>query len=315
MDSLRIMEKEVVNIVKSQFPDLEFDSAFRLFSGTNQIFTVKAGDFSVIFRKFGKNQMISPENERRNFKIAADAGLGPSCLFQNNDYRIEEFIYGETLQRTQVSQYATEIVPSLFAFHSLAKGSGESSTLSFLNSWTHLFTSRLDYFKKNLIQIADEEKEIISCISEAIFSNDFKAKSFLPSDSELVFSHNDFSYGNIIKGRDRYWLIDYEYAGLGHPSIDIASFVIDSMFDYSTPTYQYFPDEEVPHSTQLNLVGTYAELAKIDPDDLWNEVCRGKAVVNYLGILWAACMYEPGNINMLKYSLIRLNLFNKYGLN
>ena len=156
------------------------------------------------------------------------------------------------------------------------------------------------------------EKELISTILNGIESEEKEAKSLLPKTDKVVFSHNDFSYGNIIFDNHKYWIIDYEYAGVGFPSIDLASYIIESMFDFSTPQYRFLPEDEISHSTQLEFVGKYSELARLDSDDLWNEVCKSKAVVCFLGMLWAACMYTPGNVDMLNYSLKRLELYYKY---
>ena len=312
----KIMEDEVLNIIKSHLPSymnacIDDTIITRIFSGTNTIFKVvnTANSSTVIFRKFGNNELISPVIERRNYQLVSNSGQGPISLVERPLYRIEEYIPGDTIKRHQVEQFSENIVPSLFSFHNLMEGSGELTTLTLINSWTQILKNKASSY---INAIQSNEKMLLIHILESINNYEIEAKSLLPKCDSLKFCHNDFSYGNIINSNGRFLIIDYEYAGLGHPSIDLATYIIEGMFDFSTPAYQYFPEDEMSITSQLNMIGAYSEIARLDPDDLWNDVCKSKAVVNYLGMIWAACMYNPGDVSMLNYSINRLDLYNKY---
>ena len=312
------MDIELIEILKTSLPShstiTETSSVITpIFSGTNRIYKIDSNTTpaTVILRRFGSNGLISPEFERRNFELVSGSGQGPKSLYETSSYRIEEYLPGITLPREEVSESAEAIVPALYSYHQLSSGGDELCILKYINSWTCIACENFQkYYSMN--NLSNEEKNIIAVISETIQSKEFKAKSFLPTTEEMIFSHNDFSYGNIIKGPDRYWIIDYEYSGPGHPSIDLATYIIESMFDFSGPCYRYHPEDEMPYSSQVNFVAAYADMARLDSDDLWNDVCRTKAAVNYLGMLYAACLFSPGNLDMLHYSINRLELFNKY---
>ena len=45
-----------------------------------------------------------------------------------------------------------------------------------------------------------------------------------------MLCHNDLLPANLIAGEDRLWLIDWEYAGMGHPLFDLASLSANAGF-------------------------------------------------------------------------------------
>lgn len=47
---------------------------------------------------------------------------------------------------------------------------------------------------------------------------------------DMVLGHNDLLPGNILKGSDRLWLIDWEYAGLGSPLFDLGGLASNNGF-------------------------------------------------------------------------------------
>ncbi len=54
--------------------------------------------------------------------------------------------------------------------------------------------------------------------------------------------HNDLLAANFIRGGDRLWIVDWEYAGMGDPAFDLANFAVSNGLDEdgdascSTPT-------------------------------------------------------------------------------
>ena len=63
--------------------------------------------------------------------------------------------------------------------------------------------------------------------------------------------HNDLLAANFIRGGDRLWIVDWEYAGMGDPAFDLANFAVSNGLDEdgdarcSTPTARDEPDVHV----------------------------------------------------------------------
>lgn len=308
-------ENEIINKLKqsiSSFNKIPNDSIHftHLVSGTNQIYKISSScqDSPVIFRKFGINNFISKEIERNNFLLVSTSSQGPRAFFQSEDFRIEEYL-GESLSRENCNSCAAELIPSLLSYHNLHRGFGPNSILEYIHNWSNAFFLKSIKYKNNLSIL---ETSLLKNVKKSIKIFKDEVFELLPKCDEYIFSHNDFSYGNVIVGENRYWIIDYEYSGLGHPSVDLASFIIETQFDFSTPKYRHIPEDEMPTETQLQFVNRYADIARIDSDELWYDVNRSKACLCYLGMIWAACQYQPGCTDMLDYSLMRKELFLKY---
>ena len=47
----------------------------------------------------------------------------------------------------------------------------------------------------------------------------------------LVPCHNDLLAANFIRGADRLWIVDWEYAGMGDPAFDLANFAVNNGLD------------------------------------------------------------------------------------
>jgi thiamine kinase-like enzyme len=50
---------------------------------------------------------------------------------------------------------------------------------------------------------------------------------------EPVPCHNDLLAANFIRGDDRLWIVDWEYAGMGDPAFDLANFAVNNGLDAS----------------------------------------------------------------------------------
>ncbi|OMJ72454.1 hypothetical protein SteCoe_29112 [Stentor coeruleus] len=308
-------ENEIINRLKqsiSSFNEIPNNSIHltHLISGTNQIYKISSScqNSPIIYREFGINNFISKEVERNNFLLVSSSGQGPRAFFQSEDFRIEEYL-GESLTRENCNSCAEEIIPSLISYHNLHKGFAPNSIFEYIHNWTEAFFLKSTKYKNNLSEL---ETVLLKNVKKSIKTFRDEVFDLLPKCDEYIFSHNDFSYGNIIVGENKYWIIDYEYSGLGHPSVDLASFIIETQFDFSTPKYKYIPEDEMPIETQLKFVNRYADMARIDSDELWYDVNRSKAGLCYLGMIWAACQYQPGCADMLEYSLMRKELFLRY---
>jgi thiamine kinase-like enzyme len=48
---------------------------------------------------------------------------------------------------------------------------------------------------------------------------------------DLAPCHNDLLGANFIRGEDRLWIVDWEYAGMGDPAFDLANFAVSNELD------------------------------------------------------------------------------------
>lgn len=87
-----------------------------------------------------------------------------------------------------------------------------------------------------------------------------------------VLSHNDLGSNNLLYSNHRVWLIDFEYAGINHPWIDIATLWIDRHEEHS-----------------LEGIGQmYAEVAQFELNTLEIETLKAAAeLCSLLGMAWA----------------------------
>ncbi|KXF82018.1 thiamine kinase [Enterovibrio coralii] len=92
----------------------------------------------------------------------------------------------------------------------------------------------------------------------------------------LTTCHYDLGYYNVIRKPDgQISLIDWEYAALGDPAMDIVMTSLANEFDLET------------------LVESYCQTKGIEEKSLWLEHCRRwQPVADYLGLLWYALGYE-----------------------
>lgn len=304
---MNIFQKLKENIQDYQnLPD-ETISFEQLTGWTNKVYKVSAPSKEpLIFREFGSVPLVSEQLERRNFQMLSDANLGPKLLAQGEGFRVEQFLPGESLSRKEMGAYATQVGSVLSHFHQVQTGTGKPATQTFIENWSELFLKQSQTYELGENSPKLEELKILTDpeAHKGVFS-------LLPK-SDLVFSHNDFSYRNILKTYNGLVIIDFEYADLSFPGIDLANYIVDSMFDYSRSVYEYFPEDQLSPSEESELVGTYAQESNLNEEDLTNQVQACKAAVNFMGALWAACNFTPPNYEYLEYSKVRLDLYNFY---
>ena len=74
----------------------------------------------------------------------------------------------------------------------------------------------------------------------------------------LVLGHNDLLAGNILDDGSRLWLIDWDYAGFGTPSFDLANLVTNN---------------GLTTEAELELLGRYLDTAHLDAETRSNHRC------------------------------------------
>ena len=60
-------------------------------------------------------------------------------------------------------------------------------------------------------------------------------------EHEPVPCHDDLLAANFIRGADRLWIVDWEYAGMGDRYFDLANFAVNNELDEATSTRRCWP--------------------------------------------------------------------------
>jgi thiamine kinase-like enzyme len=175
---------------------------------TNENFRVLAGG-EAYFARVGEDlphHGISRSNEALCSKIAARAGIGPEVVYAREGVLVTRFIEGETLKMGETPGEATLAAIALLL--------GEVHRLPPLPE-----LKEVDYVKAcrgylglpggNRLRAADK-KRLESLLEKA------------HSLGSPCFVHGDAFPENFIDDGRRLWLVDWEYAGRGHPAMDLA---------------------------------------------------------------------------------------------
>jgi thiamine kinase-like enzyme len=179
------------------------------------------------FARFGRDlphHFIFREHEERAARLASDLQVAPKLLYANDGAMVCEFIEGKGLviEDGKDKLILERIAQSLRRLH-----------LGGAKGITHVFD--LAKFLPDYLErvppgsLPGEDRDILVRIIGSIPN--------LPSESLI---HSDLIPNNFLDDGENMWIIDWEYAGLGHPAIDLAMIV--SNFDL-TPELASFVTE------------------------------------------------------------------------
>lgn len=311
------MESYVLSSLQSVLPAYQTVSSLhflRLHSGTNTVLKVEAEGLNpVIFRKFGSCPLIDRPAEHRFFLRMAEAGLGPACLALGNGFRVEEFLPGSPIERGEMQDHVEEIAKEVAKLHALERGSGPSWLTTSIQTWAGRFTQQSEGY---LDTLAVDRKALVVQLRSDIEANQRAALALVPRPEQLVLSHNDVSYTNVLKHDKGIFLVDYEYSALNSPASDLATMANEATYDYMAPSPAYFrycPEDEFSKERLNAMIETYCEASHVSEDEIWRDFLKCRAAIHFVGGLWAACMYSPeteSGFDMLRYSASRLQSYS-----
>lgn len=285
-----------------------------LHKGTNMVYKVEVPDEKpVIYRHFGSTAVINRQVEQTTFLRVASAGLGPACLAYSPEYRIEEFLDGQQVRREEVEELVEPIAVRLAEVHALEEGRAWPTSYSFFTQWRVLFERNLQEYERTL---APERKKLLFELSTALDMEHSRALSLVPHSDGLVFSHNDLSYGNLLRHAKGIHLIDYEYAGLNFPAFDLAMLSNEVTYEYFYLQSSEFRvlDTGLSKERLNTLVETYCEAAHCEASEIWRQFYSCKAIAHYGCFLWALCHYQPGTevwFDLLRFAESRLDNYRR----
>lgn len=185
---------------------------------TNQNFRVEA-DGRVYFARVGvdlPHHFLTRENEARSYRLAADAGVAPRLVHTGDGILITDFIEGRTLRHDEPTEdghlvliadalrrmHAAPIPPDLHAFDPTA-----------------ICRAYLDGLPPGAMKPADRKRlEAVLDRAPAL-----KARSLIHAD---LIAENVIVARDLRSGRERAYIIDWEYAGAGDPAVDLAQVIV-----------------------------------------------------------------------------------------
>lgn len=218
----------------------------------------------LIVRVYGKgNLLFSRRQEHGVFLAACRLGLGPQCLLQFANGRVEECLPGIPLQAAsmRVPAVSQAIARALADFHvgmyeSLSfvrdlSGPAGSSPRTDDTGEENAIWSRLEHWLRLAIKMNDGELRKVLDVSRIVNDIQFLRDSQKGAEMEYFgFCHNDLQYGNILimeeeislhHGHDEIIgrkndvlvkLIDYEYCGVGDIAYDVSNHFCEWAADY-----------------------------------------------------------------------------------
>lgn len=174
---------------------------------TNKTFLVAADDFQAVVRinsPVSSRLGIDRQREARILGLIKSTGLVPKVYFMNAEVLVSEFIEGECLNSKSLKN--THIMESLSAALRLVQSvkMPDESPRNYL-----------EYCQNYLAQLNDD---IVSSSVKAQI--EAAALELDTEDWQPVICHHDLVPENIIINERGLFIIDWEYAALGHPRLD-----------------------------------------------------------------------------------------------
>ena len=204
-------------------PEAEPEVVSELFGGrTNKTFLVSSGDFRAVIRINSPDAVklgIDRQREKCILQLLQPTGLVPKVLFIHDEFLVSEFIEGNSL--TDKSLKNSHIMESL----SEAMAVVQSIQMPDASPRNYL-----DYCRQYLNQLSEVTVSalVVKQIEEAARAVDGEAW-------DPVICHHDMVPENIIVNDRGLFIIDWEYAALGHPGLDFLRLYGS---DYASPESQ-----------------------------------------------------------------------------
>jgi len=185
---------------------------------TNRNYRVRLGGRDCVLRLAGKDTSllgIDREAERMANQKAAELGFAPGVLAADEQWLLTEYIDGAAGEPPAVRQVAKAIGEALRAFHA----SGVELPTRF---WVpELLDAYAEVVRQRGGRLPDaygRARELTARIAEV-----------LPL-TKAVPCHDDLLPGNVMRADGKVILVDWEYAGMGHPMFDLGNVAVNNEF-------------------------------------------------------------------------------------
>ncbi|ASP38063.1 hypothetical protein CHH28_04920 [Bacterioplanes sanyensis] len=238
---------------------------------TNQCFLLDMPPQRYVLRlEAGNSEQLGIDRdvEYRIHQAAADAGLVPEVKFRSRDgrYWIRDYVQGWLLQPQQLDANVLEQMALLLhRVHQLKVEQLDDVDL----------IARGDLYWRRICRQRQPLPRLHALVAELR-----RQLQGWPSEQRCV-CHMDPTLGNWLRVDDRWQLLDWEYAGWGHPDWDLAALVQDAGLD---------------QQQQAQLLQAYGR----QPDDVWFFAL---AQLQYIAALWYCAQGIWGQTQLEAYLL------------
>ncbi|USH01261.1 phosphotransferase [Grimontia kaedaensis] len=251
-------EKEKAAVIERLWPDFIIEQAEFLEGGlSNRCMKLTANEGgqyvwrpeAASTKAFG----LSRDNEFEALTLASTAGLTVQPVKRYPEGLLNPWIEGETMTEASLDIAATLQVK----VHELPP-----------------LSNTFDPFDKGLVYYSNLSASSLNDSLNAVHEH-FQTHRFT-SGLPLTTCHYDLGYYNFIRQNDgEVKVIDWEYAALGDPAMDLVMTSLANGLDLET------------------LVNRYCQIRRIDSVADWLDACRKwQPVAAYLSVLWFALGYE-----------------------
>ncbi len=192
---------------------------------TNLNYRVVDGDRAYAVRTGDDNPAlgIDRHNELACTKAAAALGIAPNVVHSAPGVLVSDFIQSTTLTPELIAERfrLERVVDAIRSIH--AAGAAIAGHLLYFSPFQ---------VARTYLQFATERGLTLpvgaagGALGQEIQELQELIRPFTPT-----FCHNDMMPGNFLDATDRIWVIDWEYAGIGHPLFDLAGLSSNCEFD------------------------------------------------------------------------------------
>lgn len=251
---------------------------------TNRNYRVDLGGTSYVVRVAGTDTEllgIDRAVERAAAEAAASVGVGPEVVLSlpERGCLVTRFVEGtpippEELEREEVLAL---VVRAVKAIHEGPAIPGEFWAPAVCRAYRDVAASkgvRIPEAYDRLIEVAGE--------IEAAFG---------AAPSPRRPCHNDLLNANLIRGRERVWVVDYEYAGMGDRFFDLGNFSINNGLSEDAQVRLlelYFGEVRPVHRARLALMRILSDFREA----MWGVVQQGISTLDFDYVDYATRHFE-----------------------
>jgi thiamine kinase-like enzyme len=187
---------------------------------TNHNFRVMLGGEDYVLRIHGKDTKllgIDRESERMASKLAAGIGIAPTLVAAFDDCLLTRFVTCDAAGPADVVDDVEQVALALRAFH------GSPATLPSRFWVPDLLERYASLVSAHHVKLPEAYRRAAAVAAEIAVATPLR---------DPRPCHNDLLAGNIIRARGgEVLIVDWEYAGMGHPCFDLGNLSVNNDFD------------------------------------------------------------------------------------
>jgi thiamine kinase-like enzyme len=239
---------------------------------TNRNYRVEVGGEVFVLRIAGANTEmlgIDRQNEYQACRAASEAGIGPEVVYfiEPEGYLVTRFVPGRKVppQEIRTSQSISEISRLLLKVHAMGTIPGTFSPFRIVEEYAEIAHRYQVAFPGNFDWLIAR----MNAIEEA-----FLVDPFTPHPC-----HNDLLNENFLY-TDRFYILDWEYAGMGDLFFDLANFSVHHGFSHDEDRHlleSYFGAVTTPRWARLKLMKIMSDFR----ESMWGMVQIGISQLDF----------------------------------